>query len=271
VVRQGGQSNADALETVRAVAFSPDGRLLAAGGNPAGAGAPCVAFWEVMTGRERFRVSGHRGDVTSLTFAGTGRTLVTGSDDTTALVWDLWARPPDARADSPLDDREADRLWAALGDEDARTAYDALGRLSRDLGAGLRRAKASVRPVPAGDGARLADLIRALDSPRFADREGASRELAKAGEAAAAAVRKALAGRPATETEARLQRLADALAASTPDRRREARAVELLERVGTPAAMDLLGEWGAGAENAALTEAALAALGRLRRPKGERQ
>ena len=74
----------------------------------------------------------------------------------------------------PLADGEADRLWAALADEDAKAAHDALGRLSRAPAEALRRAKESVRPVPAGDEGRLGDLIRALDSPHFADRERAT-------------------------------------------------------------------------------------------------
>ena len=48
--------------------------------------------------------------------------------------------------------------------------------------------------------------------------------------------------------------------------RRQLRAVELLERIATPAARDVLSELAKGAAEAPLTREAAAALERLRRP-----
>jgi WD40 repeat protein len=67
-----------------AVAFSGDGKLLAVGGYYRGV----VQVYEVATGKEIARFQAHQGPVT-LTFSDDGATLLTGSDDTTILVWDL--------------------------------------------------------------------------------------------------------------------------------------------------------------------------------------
>jgi WD40 repeat protein len=69
------------------LAFSPDGRLLAVGGMGRGKD---VELWELSSGKLRKRLSGHVAMVTALAFSADGRWLASGSEDTTALVWDLW-------------------------------------------------------------------------------------------------------------------------------------------------------------------------------------
>jgi WD40 repeat protein len=67
------------------VALSGDGRLLAL------ARGRAVTVWDAATGKELARLEGHGGDVTAVAIAPDGRSLATGSADTTALVWDLAA------------------------------------------------------------------------------------------------------------------------------------------------------------------------------------
>ncbi len=78
----------DLPDRVSCLAFSPDGRTLAWGGQ----WQPVVHLLELATGRERHRLVGHKGWITSLTFSADGRRLVSGSEDATALVWDLRGR-----------------------------------------------------------------------------------------------------------------------------------------------------------------------------------
>ncbi len=69
---------------VEEVAFSPDGRLLAAGG-----GDYTVKIWDVATGEEKATLRGHSGAVVTLSFAPDGKTLATGSGDRTIRLWDI--------------------------------------------------------------------------------------------------------------------------------------------------------------------------------------
>jgi hypothetical protein len=96
-------------------------------------------------------------------------------------------------------------------------------------------------------------------------REKASKELAALGEAAAGPLRAAEAKATSAELRQRLAPVVAALVEAKPtgERLRAIRAVEALERVGTPEGRKLLAMLAAGAVGATLTEDAKAALGRL--------
>src|SRR5205085_9097091 len=69
---------------VRALAFSPDGRLLAGAGWDGS-----LRLWELGARRELRRLTGHRLGVPAVAFTPDGRRLVSAGADGTALVWDL--------------------------------------------------------------------------------------------------------------------------------------------------------------------------------------
>src|SRR5207247_5692243 len=110
---------------VMGLAFSPDGRTLAAGD------WRNIHLWELTTGQERRRLSGHEGDVSAVAFARGGRTLVSSGGDTTALVWDLTGRLEGGKlraADLAQPDLET--AWTDLRGTDAARAYAALWTLA---------------------------------------------------------------------------------------------------------------------------------------------
>jgi WD40 repeat protein len=80
-------------EAVSSIAFSPDGTLLASGSMDG-----AIRLWEVAGGKERRKLEGHgvpglkgieEAGVFSVAFSPGGRFLVSGSQDGTALVWDV--------------------------------------------------------------------------------------------------------------------------------------------------------------------------------------
>jgi WD40 repeat protein len=79
---------------VFAVAFSPDGRMLASGGGdwapPAPPGQPSeVKLWDVAAGKELATLSEPGNMVFAVAFSPEGATLVTGNYDATAKLWDV--------------------------------------------------------------------------------------------------------------------------------------------------------------------------------------
>jgi WD40 repeat protein len=66
----------------RCVAFAPDGRVLASGGDDG-----VVRLWEVHSGQERIALEWHLDSVCSVAFAPDGLTLASGSFDGTIKLW----------------------------------------------------------------------------------------------------------------------------------------------------------------------------------------
>ncbi len=65
------------------MAFSPDGRWLATGGEE-----NTVKIWDVQTGRELRPLRGHTNDIYAVTISPDGRWIASGGEDSTVKVWD---------------------------------------------------------------------------------------------------------------------------------------------------------------------------------------
>jgi hypothetical protein len=123
--------------------------------------------------------------------------------------------------------------------------------------------KKHLSPIAAIDAKRTAQLIKDLDSDEFAIREKATEDLDKLGAAAQPILRQALKGDLSEEARARLQKVVDHLGAVSSMRWGELRAIEVLERIGTPEARDVLQILAKGAAGGLLTQEAQASLQRL--------
>jgi RNA polymerase sigma factor (sigma-70 family) len=239
-------------------AFSPDGRTIAVRVHgPGPEAASTIRVIELATGGVRVRFPGHPSLIKHLVFSADGTTLASGSTDNTALLWDLLGGnhgQPGAR--------ELQALWDQLGG-DAETAHQAMGRLTRAPAQTVAWLRDHLWPVPS---AQVAQLIRDLDDEQFAVREQAEAALQRLLESAASALRQVLDGKPSAEVRRRVTRLLERLEeGNTPAQLRSLRAIEVLERMGTPEARKGLEDLAKGIAGARQTQEAKASLIRLAR------
>jgi len=253
------------------LAFTPDGAGLVTTG-PGG-----ITRWSLATRKPVVRhkslgrYTGNYGlsFASSLAVTADGTKAVTGHIDTTALVWDL--RGPD-EPKGALSEKELAAAWDDLAGADAGRAYAAVWAMAGAGDAAVAYLRTRVRPVEPAREEDVHGLVGRLNAAAFADREAAEKALRDLGERAEPALRAMLPTTLTPEQRTRVERL---LAAVTPgafllagDRLRGVRAVAVLERVGTPAARDVLARLAGGAADARLTREAGAAAERLGR-KGD--
>jgi hypothetical protein len=246
---------------VQAVAFSADGRLLAA----AEANSR-VRLWDVFGRKELADWVGHAGDVTCVAFAPDGKALASGSTDTTILLWDVRGlRPTPPAAKGTL--AELAKLAAELAHKDPAVAYRAAWALAGAADQALPPLQARLRPVPKLDAALVRRLLAQLDDDDRKRRDEASAGLTRLGRPVEAALRRALAAGPSAAARRRLRQILARLAAlpTGAEELRDGRAVLVLELIGSAAARELLAKLAGGEPDAALTRDAKAALDRLRR------
>lgn len=212
-----------------------------------------------------------------LAFSPDGRRFAVGRLDSAVLVFDLLALAPDSAAlKQPLTPDARERLWALLAGSDGPQIFAAMLRLTESLDDTVKFLKDKLLPAPLLRQDGLQQLIADLNSNKFAVREAATAELARSIEAAAPALRKLLEKQPTLEQRMRaesLLKMRDQEYTSFPSPRLAIeRGIQLLERIGSEAATNLLRELADGNPDARRTLLARSALRRLERiTKGWRE
>lgn len=215
---------------------SPDGRIVAGDLHSA-----TIVLWDALTGKELGKLVGHRGEIRSLAFTPDGRHLVSGSEDTTVLVWDYRSVLPKPVAPARHTPEQLAQLWADLQKEDAESGYAAVSALvaAPEQAVDLLRQKLPL--TTADDQRRIQRTIQALGDDNFKVRTDAQGELTRSAELADAALREALRGALPLESRRRIESIL-ARDPGTPPAvwRTTLRALDLLEMIGTPEARRLL-------------------------------
>jgi WD40 repeat protein len=247
---------------ILAIAYSPDGRLLVAGGSNS------MWLWEVASGRLlRKCENAHRGKIRGLIFSPDGLLLASSSPDATVLIWDVaellhgqGALPQPVAA-------ELDQLWTDLASEDASRAYRAVLALADDPSRAVPLLASRLRPVERPDAEKLARWITELGSDQDAIRSGALSALEELDDLAAPALRKCLETGPEPAIRQGIETLLGAAAGfvKSPEGLRRLRSVAVLERIGTAEARRVLERIAANSAEERQARDAGAALDRLKK------
>jgi hypothetical protein len=163
-----------------------------------------------------------------------------------------------------LTEAELDEAWQAISAENPAAADRATSLLASGRNSTVAFLRRELSPATAADLSRVKQWIDELAHDDFRRRDEATRELRRLGQEIEPELRAALKSGPSPEAAARIDRLLSEFqpnaeaARERPDR--EIMAVELLARIGSPNAIELLSELAAGPANESHTEAARAAL-----------
>jgi hypothetical protein len=209
-------------------------------------------------------LEGHTDQAVAVAFAPDGRTLAWGDEKGLVVLWDVMPAAPLARYPNGPAPDDLDRLWRQLAD-DAPAAYQAGWTLAAAKGAAAFLGE-RLRPALVEE-KRLLRLIADLGSDEFEVRARATRELAKLGTVAEIALAEAREKQLPPEALRRVDELLRELVRSNlpPDELRDLRAVQVLERIGSPEARQVLERLSQGSPLARLTLEARQAKDRLAR------
>lgn len=250
--------------TPACLAFSPCGRALAIGLDTSPgpwATTGTILLQNVYNSRVLARIEEREIGIRSLCFSSDGRLLAcSGRLDTTKIyttpnclhMWPRWAANV-KKPDFPREDRAAtlrlERLWPKLANEDATVAFQAMQEIVREKDSAVYFLSRHLAPAGPISSEQIIQLVNDMDSDKLADRDRAEELLLAAGERARTVLERT-AKTGSAEVRRRSHRLLEAL--GPPLRNighlRDARGVECLAQIGTPAARLLL-QWIASGDN----------------------
>ena len=240
---------------VIAVTFRPDGKVIATATR-----AGEASVWESGSGLLRRRLQTHGFGRCALAFSADGRFLAAGGE-AGIFLWDT-SRPWTTKAQRG--ERELAPQWEDLASLDGGRGDEAICRLISAPVEATRLLAAKMRLSSDVDSDRIRYWLALLDSRRFREREEATRELEKIGDQAEPDLEELLKRTTSAEAQARAEKLLERLRAPTsPTRLRQARALEVLERVGKQDSLALLRDLAGGDPNKLLTRQASEVLRRI--------
>src|SRR5262249_18119475 len=143
------------------LAVAPNGRTLATVRSD-----HTIQLWDLATGKELLRRSGHDVHIDCLAFSSDGKRLATGHQDSAVLVWDVAAAYERRPRPRPAEVRDLETWWRDLAG-DASQAHRAIWGLAGVPAQAVPLLRDRLRPAVALPADELQRLVQDLDSPRF--------------------------------------------------------------------------------------------------------
>ena len=167
----------------RTATFSRDGKLLFLGRVDGALPRP-----RCRIGARPRDFPAHTEPILTLTLSTDGKTLASGSSDSTVLLWDVAElAKPFVPAKVVYSDKELEDIWNDLAGPDAAKAYKAINHLAAVPAQATPLLKARITPIPAADPKVIEQLLDDLNSPKFPVRDKATADLEKLGDVASGA------------------------------------------------------------------------------------
>jgi WD40 repeat protein len=219
-------------EAVLSVVISPDGRTLVSGGADGS-----IRLWETGVGKPFHRLDGNGGAVRALAVSRDGKSLASAHANSTVLVWDMASIRHPATWSSAVPSTAV--CWDLLASADADRAWPVIRHYMSDV-TFLRE---HLKPIPV-DEKRIRQAVRELDHEEIAVREKAAQALLEMGEIASIAIARAMHGTDSAEVKTRCETIFEAIDRPFPvtgsELLRRWRAIQVLERIGSPEAREVL-------------------------------
>ena len=205
---------------------------------------------------------GATGTVNALSFRPDDKALVSVSSDGTAVTWDVSTVFSTLRAAGETD--PAATWWDDLAADATRAGKAIAAMTTKHSDRAVKLLAERLTPPEAVSEADVKKWVAKLDHPDPAEREAAFATLKPVVDQAEAELRATLAKGPSAEVRKRVTAFIECLEGpeTDPIRLRGLRAVEVLERIGTPEAGAVLAKVAKGPPGATLTRAAKEAMGR---------
>ncbi len=245
------------------LAFSPDGRYLAAGCTDA-----TVRVWDTVSGAELLPALGHKSEVRAVIFAADGKSLTSFGQDNKIMTWPVAEfRKPWSVDPTKMTAKVLQGLWDDLHGDDRTAMSQAIRLLAEAPGPTVAFFREKLKPVPVVDAGLIQQMVADLRSDDFNQRKKAAVELRKLGDLALPAMRDA---QQKAGYDPTLALLTQGLESKYPtvDQLQALHAIEVLERLGTDDARKLLGELAKGAAESVLTQRVVAVLDRQPKAAG---